>query len=52
MISIFEGTTKLPATEKIQSIEATKKAMFQEVPRGSKGGLQGASSGFKGLKVV
>ena len=47
MISIFEGTTKLPATEKIQSIEATKKAMFQEVPRGAK-----ASNGFKGLKVV
>ena len=28
MISIFEGTTRLPATEKIQSIEATKKAML------------------------
>ena len=28
MFSIFEGTTKLPETVKIQSIEATKKAMF------------------------
>ena len=28
MISIFEGTTKMPETMKIQSIEATKKAMF------------------------
>ena len=28
MFAIFEGTTKLPATVKIQSIEATKKAMF------------------------
>ena len=28
MISIFEGTTRLPETVKIQSIEATKKAMF------------------------